>query len=44
MDNSASSPPVHGLLNAVSLQDYESLVSVRQAFVDFLLGDPSAAA
>ena len=30
-------------LNAVSLQDYEALVSIREAFVNFLLGEPAAA-
>ncbi|MFF2605182.1 hypothetical protein [Arthrobacter koreensis] len=42
MDTSAS--PCDRGLNAVSLQDYESLVSTREAFVDFLLGEPAAAA
>ncbi|WP_267240580.1 hypothetical protein [Arthrobacter gandavensis] len=42
MDNSEF-PPASGL-NAVSLQDYGSLVSIREAFVDFLLGEPAAAA
>ncbi|MER2136194.1 MAG: hypothetical protein ABS910_16130 [Arthrobacter sp.] len=41
MDTSA---PVSTSLNAVSLQDYEALVSIREAFVDFLLGEPASAA
>ncbi|WP_263599409.1 hypothetical protein [Arthrobacter pullicola] len=30
-------------LHAVSLQEYETLVSGREAFISFLLGDPVAA-
>ncbi|MER1995973.1 MAG: hypothetical protein ABTA24_05680 [Arthrobacter sp.] len=41
MDTSA---PVSASFNAVSLQDYEDLVRIRQAFVDFLLDEPAAAA
>lgn len=42
MDN-APAIPVTASLNAVSLQDYEALVSIREAFVNFLLGEPAAA-
>ncbi|WP_312180482.1 hypothetical protein [Arthrobacter sp.] len=31
-------------LQAVSLQEYEAMVSAREAFVSFLLGDPATAA
>lgn len=43
MDNSVDFP-VSASLNAVSLQDYEALTRIREAFVDFLLGEPATAA
>ncbi|WP_154578611.1 hypothetical protein [Arthrobacter sp. BL-252-APC-1A] len=36
-------PPATSL-KAVSLQDYEDLVRLREAFVEFLLSEPRAAA
>ena len=43
MDNSPAFPNASSL-NAVSLQEYEALVRIREAFVDFLLDEPAAAA
>ncbi|WP_255220890.1 hypothetical protein [Arthrobacter luteolus] len=35
--------PARPSLHAVSLQEYEAVVSGREAFISFLLGDPAAA-